>query len=102
MEAESFGHESNYGAAPKPIFKAGEVTIAGFSFDLDKMLIVKGKVVGSPDLKICRSQVEVKVSNASQILENWQGFHWALVYGDYVEELKAICKMKEIEALVYE
>jgi len=95
-------HESNYGATPKPTFKEGEVTVAGFSFDLDKMLIVRGRVMGTPDLRICRSQVEVKVNNASQILENWQGFHWVLVYGDYTEELKAICKMKGITPLVYE
>jgi len=94
-------HETNYGAAPKPIFSRGTVTIASLSFDLDKMLIVKGEVVGTPDLRICRSQVEVKVKDPTGILEDWQGFHWILVYGDYVEELKAICKMKGIKAIVY-
>ncbi|RLI24003.1 hypothetical protein DRO57_07775 [Candidatus Bathyarchaeota archaeon] len=94
-------HETNYGATPKPIFSKGTVTIASLSFDLDKMLIVKGEVVGTPDLRICRSQVEVKVKDPTGILEDWQGFHWILVYGDYVEELKAICKMKGIKAIVY-
>ncbi|RJS73885.1 hypothetical protein CW710_02670 [Candidatus Bathyarchaeota archaeon] len=94
-------HETNYGATPKPIFSRGTVTIASLSFDLDKMLIVKGEVVGTPDLRICRSQVEVKVKDPTGILEDWQGFHWILVYGDYVEELKAICKMKGIKAIVY-
>ncbi|KYH36226.1 MAG: L-fucose isomerase-like protein [Candidatus Bathyarchaeota archaeon B24] len=94
-------HETNYSATPKPIFSKGTVTIASLSFDLDKMLIVKGEVVGTPDLRICRSQVEVKVKDPTGILEDWQGFHWILVYGDYVEELKAICKMKGIKAIVY-
>jgi len=94
-------HETNYGATPKPIFSKGTVTIAGLSFDLDKMLIVRGKVIGTPDLRICRSQVEVKVKDPTGILEDWQGFHWILVYGDYVKELQAICKVKEIKPIVY-
>jgi len=36
---------------------------------MDEMLIVKGMVVGNPDLRICRSQVEVKVANPSGILK---------------------------------
>ena len=67
---------------------------------MDEMLIVKGRIVGSPDLRICRSQVEVKVDNPSGILREWRGFHWVLVYGDYVEELRAICKVKGIKAII--
>jgi len=95
-------HETNYGAAPKPTFSKGVVTIAGLSFSLDRMLIVKGEVVGTPDLRICRSQVEVKIKDPTGILEDWQGFHWILIYGDYVKELQAICKMKGMEAIIYE
>ena len=95
-------HESNYGATPKVFFKEGEVTIAGLSFDMDEMLIVKGRIVGSPNLRICRSQVEVKVANPSGVLREWRGFHWVLVYGDYIEELRAICKVKGIKAIIYE
>jgi len=94
-------HESNYGATPKLIFKEGNVTVTGLSFDMDKMLILKGEVIGSPDLRICRSQVEVKVNNPSEILEDWQGFHWVLVYGDYTEEMEIICKIKKIKGIVY-
>lgn len=94
-------HESNYGATPKPFFKEGEVTISGLSFDMERMLIVKGEVIGSPDLRICRSQVEVKVNNSSGILKDWQGFHWVLVYGDYTEEMQIICEIKKIKDIVY-
>jgi len=94
-------HESNYGATPKPYFKKGIVTIAGLSFNLDKMLIVTGEVVGSPRLRICRSQVEVKIKNPSKVLEDWQGFHWIMVYGDYSEELKTVCRIKGIKAIMH-
>lgn len=93
-------HESNFGAAPKPTFEEGEVTVAGLSADLDKMLIVKGRVVGTPDRRICRSQIEVKVNDASKILQNFQGSHWILTYGDCSKELKVICKAKGIECCV--
>ncbi len=94
-------HETNYGATPKPTFQEGEVTVAGLSAELDKMLIIKGKVIGTPNLRICRSQVEIEADNVQQILEDWQGFHWALVYGDYTKELQLICKTKAIEPIVY-
>lgn len=94
-------HESNYGATPKPEFEKGIVTVAGFSFNLDKMIIITGEVVGSPKLRICRSQVEVKVKDASKILDDWQGFHWVMVYGDYSKELEIICRVKGIKPIVH-
>ncbi len=95
-------HESNFSATLKPTFEKGIVTVAGFSRDFKKMLIVRGNVVGSPDLRICRAQVEVKVDNTEGILNDWQGFHWVLAYGDYVKELKMICDQKEIIPLIHQ
>jgi len=94
-------HETNYGATPKPVFEKGIVTIAGLSFDLDKMLIITGEVIKSPSLRICRSQVEVKIKDATKILEDWQGFHWVMVYGDYSKELETICKVKGIKPILH-
>jgi hypothetical protein len=94
-------HESNTSATVKPIYEKGTVTVAGLSFDYDEMLIVKGEVVGTPDLRICRSQVEVKVSSPTQVLEDWRGFHWIMVYGDYMEELTFICKATGIKPILH-
>jgi L-fucose isomerase-like protein len=94
-------HETNLSATPKPVFEKGVVTVAGFPEDFKKMLIIRGQVIGSPDLRICRSQVEVKVNDAEAVLNDWQGFHWSLVYGDYVKELEKICKEKEIVPLIH-
>ena len=90
-------HESNLAATDQPQFAEGEVTVAGFSFELDKLLVAKGHVVGTPDLPICRAQVEIEVKDAVYYLHNWQGFHWMMVYGDYTGELRHVCRMKGIE-----
>ena len=94
-------HESNCSATPKPTYEKGVVTIAGLSFNLDKMIIIVGEVVGSPNLRICRAQVEVKVRDATEILENWQGFHWVMVYGDYSQELLYLCKVTGIKPTLH-
>jgi len=94
-------HESNTGATVKPVYEQGTVTVAGLSFDYDRMLIVKGEVVGTPNLRICRSQVEVKVRDSTDVLEDWQGFHWVMVYGDYVDELRFVCQAVGIEPVVH-
>lgn len=93
-------HESNTGATPKPLYPKGVVTIAGLDFSLEKMLIVRGEVVGSPDLRVCRAQVEVRVSDAHRVLESWQGFHWVYVYGDYVEDLRILADLVGLQAIV--
>lgn len=95
-------HESNEGATVKPEYPKGVVTIVGFNFNISRMLIVKGEVIGSPYLRICRAQVKVKVSNAHKVLENWQGFHWVYVYGDYVEELRILAKIIGVKPIVIE
>ena len=94
-------HESNTSATVKPIYEKGTVTVAGLSFDYDEMLIVRGEVIGTPRLRICRSQVEVKVNAPTEILEDWRGFHWVMVYGDYVEELLFVCKATGIKPITH-
>ena len=36
------------------------------------------------------------------VLENWQGFHWVYVYGDYVEELKILARIIRVTPIVIE
>ena len=93
-------HESGTGATVKPEYPEGVVTIAGLSFDLKRMLVVRGRAVGSPDLRICRAQLEVEVPNAREVLRKWQGFHWVYVYGDYTRELEMLAELKGISPIV--
>lgn len=94
-------HESNLSATPKVDYPQGDVTVLGFSFDFRRMMFFKGYSLGTPkpELRICRDQVVVKVNNAAKILENWQGFHWAMVYGDYTRELRILARVLGVEAI---
>jgi hypothetical protein len=46
-----------------------------------------GEIADVPFLPICRCQIDVayKVPDA-RIAENMPGFHWMVVYGDYMRE----------------
>lgn len=92
-EAESYDatlhHETKLGLAPSVNFKEGqEVTIAGVSHEFDEMIACRGKIRRNTDYHICVSQTEVEVDDAKFLFDNFSGFHWVLVYGDWMEELK--------------
>ncbi|MCD6505690.1 hypothetical protein J7M22_03600 [Candidatus Poribacteria bacterium] len=79
--------ESNLGVAPQVFKEAGErVTITGISHDsLDKMLIISGEIEENTLFSTCRSQVIIRVNDAKEIAESYQGRHWIVVYGDHRE-----------------
>ncbi len=92
-------HESNTAVAPKVLYKPETVTIAGFSYDLNKLLVIKGEAKGATLLRICRDQIEVKIADAYKALREWQGFHWVAAYGDYTSELEILAKVKGIQLI---
>lgn len=57
------------------------------------MLATTGTVTKNTDYHICITQAEIEVDNAQYLYDNFVGFHWVLVYGDCVEELKKIAEV---------
>lgn len=91
-------HETKLGVAPSVRLKEGqEVTIAGTSHDFDEMIAFKGKITRNTDYHICITQAEVEVTDGRFLFDNFMGFHWVLVYGDWMEELKKACDLLEIK-----
>lgn len=87
-------HETKMGLAPSVKFKEGqEVTLAGASHEFDEMIACKGVIKRNTDYHVCISQAEIEVEDASFLFDNFQGFHWVLVYGDWMEELKKACDL---------
>jgi hypothetical protein len=81
--------ESDYGAAPKVEMKKGQkVTMVIPDFAFARWVGLSGEIVDAPFLAICRSQIDVayKVPDA-KVAENMPGFHWEMVYGDYLREV---------------
>ncbi len=81
--------ESDYGAAPKVEMRKGQkVTMVIPDFAFEKWIGLAGEIIDSPFLPICRSQIDVayKASDAA-VADAMPGFHWELVYGDYLREM---------------
>ena len=48
---------------------------------------LSGEVIDSPFLPICRSQLNCRLNAPDQrVAEDMRGFHWMMVYGDYLRE----------------
>ncbi len=94
----SLHHETKLGLAPSVKFEEGQkVTLAGVSHDFDEMIAAEGKITRNTDYHICISQAEVRVSDAQFLFDNFKGFHWVMVYEDWMEELKKACDLLGIE-----
>ena len=80
--------ESDYGAAPKVDMRIGQkVTMIAPDFKEERWMGLAGDIVAHPLLPICRSQIDVRFdADCRQVAERMPGFHWMLVFGDYVRE----------------
>ncbi|RLE71103.1 MAG: hypothetical protein DRJ43_00490 [Thermoprotei archaeon] len=96
-------HESGFGATVRGRVEEGvEVTIARAAKWLDRMLIIRGKVlrsgVGGP--LECATRVEVKVGGIERFVEEVEGDHHVLAYGDWSDVLCHVCRMLGTEPVV--
>ncbi|MBN2022452.1 MAG: hypothetical protein JW809_06620 [Pirellulales bacterium] len=80
--------ESDYGAAPKVDMRIGQkVTTVAPDFDAKRWLGFTGEIADHPMLPICRSQIDVKFDVDTRVVaERMPGFHWMVVYGDFLRE----------------
>ena len=80
--------ESDYGAAPKVEMHTGQkVTMIAPDFKAERWMGLSGEIADHPFLPICRSQIDVRFNaDSDAVAERMPGFHWMLVYGDYLRE----------------
>jgi hypothetical protein len=80
--------ESDCGAAPKVEMRKGQVVTNVIpDFASARYVGLRGTIVDSPFLPICRSQIDVAYAvRDEQLALNMPGFHWETVYGDYLRE----------------
>ncbi|MBN2288065.1 MAG: sugar isomerase [Candidatus Glassbacteria bacterium] len=81
--------ESDYGAAPKVEMRKGQViTNLAPGFSSQKWIGFRGKILDHPFYDICRSQIDIEIEGDWRtLLEDMQGFHWMICYGDYLREV---------------
>ncbi|MCX7425760.1 MAG: sugar isomerase [Planctomycetia bacterium] len=91
--------ESDYGAAPKVEMGIGQkVTNIAPDFAAKRWLGFSGEIAAHPFLPICRSQIDVKFSaDTDTIAKRMPGFHWMMVYGNYLRETGYALKRIPIE-----
>lgn len=93
-------HETRLGMSPSVQFSQNQtVTMAGFSHDLNRVIATPGTITRNTDYHICVTQVEVDVPDASFLYDQFQGFHWVLVYGDWMGRLRRVARLLEVEFL---
>lgn len=82
-------YESDFGAAPKIEFTKGQkVTVINSDFSEECWLGLTGTIVNVPFLPICRSQLDLQVDGCcDKLADKMRGFHWQMVYGDYMREV---------------
>jgi L-fucose isomerase-like protein len=91
--------ESDYGAAPKVEMHRGQnVTTVVSDFKAERWVGFRGEIIDAPFLDICRSQIDVHFPCDSNLLaRRVRGFHWMVVYGDYIREAGYALKRIPIE-----
>jgi len=80
--------ESDYGAAPKVEMHSGQkVTNVVPDFKSERWLGFSGEIIEAPFLPICRSQIDIRFDcDTAAVAERMPGFHWMMVYGDFLRE----------------
>jgi L-fucose isomerase-like protein len=83
---------------------AGEkITLVTLSPRMDKMMIAKATITGCDDFttRECKHAITFRVDNSTDFQDKQQDFghHFAWVYGDYTDDLKALCKLYNIESI---
>jgi len=92
--------ESDYGAASKVEYPIGQtVTVIIPNLRCTKWQGFRGKILGSPSLPACRSQIDISVDgDTHKLCREMEGFHTQVCYGDYLREIGyALKKLGPIE-----
>ncbi len=67
-----------------------EVTLARAQRNLESITAVRGEITACDDTVFCRNTLTIKVDNAREFVRRAEGNHHALVFGDYLENLKVL------------
>lgn len=98
--AEILTHfESDYGAAPQVKMKKGQVvTVIDPSFSGNEWIGFRARIIDNPTLQICRTQLDIEIEGDwEKLRHDMKGFHWLVVYGDYLSEIEYASKKMGVD-----
>ncbi|MFX1562650.1 MAG: sugar isomerase [Promethearchaeota archaeon] len=92
-------YESDYGAAPQVKMREGQVvTVINPAFNGKEWIGFRGRILGNTKLSICRSQIDLAIEGDwKRLLREMKGFHWLIVYGDWLKEVGYAAKKAGIK-----
>jgi hypothetical protein len=88
------------GCIPQVRMRLGQRVTQARLVDQDSMLYFTGRIVDIPDLDSgCRSRIALKVDgDVGKLRQTWkQGLRRATVYGDLTQDLRRLCRFKELK-----
>ena len=79
------------------------MTVTGISHDkMDEMIVIRGNIVRNTAFSSCRTQVEIDVEgDIREITENYEGRHWAMVYGDQSRKIQLAGQMLGLNVKIF-
>lgn len=91
--------ESDYGAAPQVRMREGQiVTVVDPDFQGKEWIGFRARIRGNTSYQICRTQIEIEIEGDwEKLLSEMKGFHWIVVYDDYLKEIGYALKKLGIE-----
>ncbi len=76
-----------------------EVTLGRLDRNLERMALARGRIVECRDTVACRTTFAIELDDVRQFIQNAPGNHFALVYGDWSQALKALGQALDLQAI---
>ena len=61
--------------------------------NLERIVALTGEVVACEDTEFCRNTVTIKIKNVRDFIEQAQGNHHGMVFGNYLNDLETLSEI---------
>ena len=73
------------------------VTLARADRNLERMVALTGKILAGEDTTFCRNTLSIQVHNVRDFVQQAEGNHHALVFGDYLDDMQTLCALLDCD-----
>ena len=74
-----------------------KLTLARAHRNLERVVALTGEVLGCEDTTFCRNTLTIQISDAREFVQKAEGNHHIAVFGDYLDDLKALCNVLDCQ-----
>lgn len=91
-------HESGTGVSTEVIMPVQRtVTLMRIGNNMDNIQFFTGTAESQPDIKTCRTRLQIHVEQLDEHIEKTLGCHYIMVYGDVTEQLRIFSKLAKLD-----